>query len=269
MKKLLPAPTNGLIAAFVLGPLSKSLELTPLIVYGTTVLSGTLVVVNVNVVDSPSFNDDELTPNAKLAAGVILVSLIVTLSVLDCQLSRTIAIVSAPSVSASSVIVNGSVAVFEVIVKLPVRLASLISALVTPLIVYGTLIASLTPVVTSVIVTVPPSLTLSALLDSEYVAAGVKLVSLIVTVCVASPLLSASCNISVPSVPTSGAILIFSVAVSETTVKLAVKGIGESTTYPDEPAIVGSPTSPSWNMLLIVVSDGLLITSPMYELNNA
>jgi len=41
------------------------------------------------------------------------------------------------------------------------------------------------------------------------------------------------------------------------------------TLYPDAPATVGSPTSPSWNMLLIVASDGLLITGAIYVLCHA
>ena len=55
---------------------------------------------------------------------------------------------------------------------------------------------------------------------------------------------------------------------SQRVVSLSVK----VTLYPDAPAKLGSSCSgvlPSWNILLIVASDGLLITGAMYVLWNA
>ena len=67
-------------------------------------------------------------------------------------------------------IVTCTVAELLVIVKLPVKLPELKSALVIPVIVYATVVASATFVVFKVNVTVDPSFTVAALLDKLYVA---------------------------------------------------------------------------------------------------
>ena len=143
--------------------------LIPVIVYGTVVASAKLAVFSVTVSVLPSLTLAALPDNAYV--GVILVSLIATV-ILSLTPFRVIVNVSAPSVSASLAKVNIADAVFDAIVKLPVKLAPLISAVVTPVIVYGTFIASAIFAVVSVIVNDCPSLNAAPLLDNEYVAAA-------------------------------------------------------------------------------------------------
>src|SRR6056300_1483227 len=103
--------------------------------------------------------------------GVRLVSLIVTLCVVLVPFNVNTN-VSVPSVVASAVTLNVAVAVLLFTVKLPVKLAPPMSALNTPVIVYGTVVPSVTFVVVNVIVNELPSLTDATELDSEYVAAA-------------------------------------------------------------------------------------------------
>jgi hypothetical protein len=88
--------------------------------------------------DDPSLPDAIYPYEVPLIAGDdTLVSLIVVERATDVPSSvRTI--VSEPSVAASSAGVKVAVAALELIVKLPVKLTPPKSALVTPVIVYGT-----------------------------------------------------------------------------------------------------------------------------------
>ena len=101
--------------------------------------------------------------------GVVLVSLIVTLW-LVLKAFNVNKKVSVPSVVASAVTLNVAVAVLLFTVKLPVKLALAISAVVTPVIVYGTVVPFATFVVVNVITNELPSLTDATELDSAYVA---------------------------------------------------------------------------------------------------
>jgi hypothetical protein len=184
----------------VYSPLSKSALVTPDSVYGTVVASATLVVLSVNVTLCPSLIVVALLVNTCVAPGVRLVSLSVVDRLTPSE-SSVNTIVSAPSVVSSAVIANAAFAVFEAIVKLPVRLTPPISALLTPVIVYGTVVASAKLAVFSVTVSVLPSLTLAALPDNAYV--GVILVSLIATVILSLTPFRVIVNVSAPSVSAS------------------------------------------------------------------
>ena len=50
---------------------------------------------------------------------------------------------------------------------------------------------------------------------------------------------------------------------------LEISELPTSGVYPDEPATVGSPTSPSWNIFCKTVLDGLVKTGLIYLLYNA
>ena len=50
---------------------------------------------------------------------------------------------------------------------------------------------------------------------------------------------------------------------------LEISELPTSCVYPDEPAIDGLPTSPSWNILLKEDNDGLVKTGLIYLLYNA
>ena len=97
------------------------------------VASATLVVVTLNVRATPSFT--LLVVGAtEYVGGVVLVSLIVTFCVV-LNASNDSVNVSAPSVVASAVVVNVIFAVLLCTTNTPVKLAPLISALSTPVIV--------------------------------------------------------------------------------------------------------------------------------------
>ena len=173
---------------------------TPEIVYGNTVPEATFPVVNVTTNVTPSSGVAELTPKKYVGSGK-LVSAIVTLVVAS-PLSSANVNVSVPS---SNVVSADACIVIELApptMKFPVKLAPPISVLLTPVIVYGTIVLATRFVVASVIVNVLPSFTLVSDVDNKYVGAG-WLVSEIITLELAPPLSSAITNVSVPSVVTS------------------------------------------------------------------
>lgn len=116
------------------------------------------------------------------------------------MLSNVMVMVSVPSVVRSAAMLNVAVAKLELTVKLPVNEAPLMSAVLMPVMVYGTNVPLATLVVVKVNVTDPPSFTLAADLDKEYV--GVRLVSVTVTDSdtVGDMLSKATVIVSVPSV---------------------------------------------------------------------
>ena len=170
----------------------------------------------------PSFTDVAVCNVKFVYVGVVstLLSTMVTLTS-SAPLSRDSVNVSSPSPSVTSSLVSTvKLAALLLTVKLPVREAPSMSALDTPVIVYATPTPSCTSVVVRLTVKLLPSFTDDALALTVYV--GSRLVSLIVTVMLSSPLSSARLNVSKFSVVASAVTLNVTVSVVPVT-KLPVR----------------------------------------------
>ena len=153
---------------------------TPEIVYGNTVPEATFPVVNVTTNVTPSSGVVELTPKKYVGSGK-LVSAIVILIVAS-SLSSANTNVSTPSSNNWSAVTCRVTVVFAPTIKVPVKLAPLISALLTPVIVYGIIVLVTRFSVVNVIVTVSPSLTPLAVEVSTYVGVATATESSLETV---------------------------------------------------------------------------------------
>ena len=128
-----------------------------------------------------------------------------------------------PSVSASAVTVTANEADPLDTVKLPVKLAPPMSALLTPVIVYGTKVPLLTLVVVNVIVNDPPSFTEAVLALNAYEIPRLVSMREILVLTVGVTPNKETVSTSLPSVAASDVTVTDSVAALLETIKLPLK----------------------------------------------